>query len=89
MDLIVLTRPVLNWSKAKEVYLFGSYARGEMNEESDINIEIIGSNKSKEEIEYKLEKITNKVCNVLFAEEKISNKFRQEIDEEKFLIYGG
>lgn len=89
MDIIVLIRPVIVWSKAKEVYLFGSYARGGMNERSDINLEFVGSTRNKEEIETKIAKITNKNVNILFSNENIDEETRATIDEEKFLIYGG
>lgn len=88
MDLIVVLRPILIYSKAKEAYLFGSYARGEMNETSDINIELVGCKKDKKEIEAKIEKITGKVTNVLYNEEKIDLMVRETIDDEKILIYG-
>ena len=89
MDIIVLVRPLLISCKAKEAYLFGSYARGERSDKSDINLEIIGSNKAKEDLEEKLEKLTNKSVNILFGEDKISDSLRDRIDDEKLLIYVG
>lgn len=89
MDLIVLIRPILVWSKAKEAYLFGSYARGEMNETSDINIELVECRKEKKIVEEKISKATNKVVNVLFNEEYINPALRETIEEEKLLIYSG
>ena len=89
MDLIVLLRPTFVWAKAKEAYLFGSYARGNMNEDSDINILVVGSDKDASEIEAKLEKATAKVVNVLVNEDNIVEDFDEDIEEEKLLIYGG
>lgn len=87
MDIIVIIRPILLWSKAKEAYLFGSYANGRMNESSDINIVLVDSNKDKQIIESKLEKLTNKTVNIIYNDDRISDKLRRNIEEEKLLIY--
>ena len=41
-DIAVLIRPIAKKYKIKEVYLFGSYARGEATESSDLDFLVFG-----------------------------------------------
>ena len=41
-DIAVLIRPIAKKYKIKEVYLFGSYARGEADENSDLDFLVLG-----------------------------------------------
>ena len=41
-DIVTLVRPLAERYNAKELYLFGSYARGEADENSDLDFLVIG-----------------------------------------------
>lgn len=44
-DIENLVRPIAEKYKVKEIYLFGSYARGEANENSDLDFLVYGGEK--------------------------------------------
>lgn len=46
-DIVTLVRPLAERYNAKELYLFGSYARGEADENSDLDFLVIGGDKFK------------------------------------------
>lgn len=89
MDLIALIRPILKDFKVKTVYLFGSYARGDANVTSDINIYCDKPNKSLREFVSKLKKETGKNVEVILIGSNISDELLNSINEESILIYGG
>ncbi len=41
-DIESLIRPIVKKYKIKEIYLFGSYARGEANGDSDLDFLVLG-----------------------------------------------
>lgn len=41
-DIEILVRPIADKYKVEEVYLFGSYARGEADEHSDLDFLVFG-----------------------------------------------
>jgi hypothetical protein len=59
--------PVLKKNKVTKAGIFGSYARGEQNENSDIDIlvEVEGSLLDLVELEFELEKVLNKKVDLL------------------------
>lgn len=46
-DIENLVKPIAEKYKVKEIYLFGSYARGEANENSDLDFLVYGGEKFK------------------------------------------
>jgi hypothetical protein len=59
--------PILKKNKVTKAGIFGSYARGEQNENSDIDIlvEVQGSLLDLVELEFELEKVLNKKVDLL------------------------
>jgi hypothetical protein len=59
--------PILKKNKVTKAGIFGSYARGEQNENSDIDIlvEVQGSLLNLVELEFELEKVLNKKVDLL------------------------
>lgn len=41
-DIESLIRPIVKKYRIKEIYLFGSYARGEVNKDSDLDFLVLG-----------------------------------------------
>ncbi len=41
-DIESLIRPIVKKYRIKEIYLFGSYARGEANKDSDLDFLVLG-----------------------------------------------
>lgn len=89
MDIIVIIRPILKDFGVNKVYLYGSYAKGNPNRDSDINIYCDKPERPKREFVTKLEKELKKKVNVVTTSSKISDDLKQEIDDTKILIYGG
>lgn len=89
IDIIVIIRPILKAFGIKEAYLFGSYARDEANTYSDINLLIDHNNGSIEELIKRLEKATDKSIDILTSQTVVPSNIRENIDDEKILIYGG
>lgn len=69
-----ITKPIFEKYEIKEVYLFGSYARGEAKSKSDIDIMIVRKNSKIQtllnlsEFEAELEKVLNKKVDVITEE---------------------
>lgn len=89
MDIIVIIRPILKEFKLGKVYLYGSYARGNSDENSDINIYCDKPEKPIRELINKIEKETNKKVNVVTTSSKIPESILKEINNHKILIYRG
>lgn len=41
-DIVSLVKPIVRKYRVKEIYLFGSYARGEADEDSDLDFLVFG-----------------------------------------------
>ena len=83
-------RPVVEKHHIKDVYLFGSYARGEANENSDVDIYC-----SSGEVETlfdeaglikELEEALGKKVDVVTIGSKMHDFFRQQLEEDKIKI---
>lgn len=81
-----------NDDKIKEAYIFGSYARGKMDANSDIDVLLIGNHSSIETEKkiIKIEKETGREINVIdFSPEEFQKKleepFLKKIFEEKYI----
>ena len=79
-------KPILNKHGIKNINLFGSYARGEANSNSDVDIycdkgkikNIVEQGKLIEE----LEKSLNKEVDIVFDSSKMNNYFKKQIMED-------
>ncbi|MDO5440235.1 MAG: nucleotidyltransferase domain-containing protein [Erysipelotrichaceae bacterium] len=89
MDIIVIIRPILKAFSLGKVYLYGSYAMGRQDERSDINLYCDKPEKPVRELISKLEKETGKRVNVVTTTSKIPDSIKNEINNQKILIYGG
>lgn len=91
-------RPIAERYKIPKVYLFGSYARGEATEESDVDLLVDAQNihgfewgglyvDLEEALEKELDLVTlNGLYNARDNDE-LSLKFRKEVEKERRLIY--
>jgi predicted nucleotidyltransferase len=75
----------------KRVWLFGSYARGEANEESDLDVLVDFEDDKKIGLRYliwheEIESIVNKKVQVV-SNDAVSKHIRPFIDADKVLIY--
>lgn len=92
-------RPIAERYGAGKIYLFGSYARGEATEDSDIDLLVDAENISgffafgglygdlRDALQKELDLVT---INAIYSEHKndhLAVKFRNEIEKEKKLIY--
>ena len=73
-EIKAITKPVFEKYKIKKAYIFGSYARGEAKEDSDIDIMIIKEDSNittllnLAEFETELERALNKKIDVIIEE---------------------
>lgn len=78
--------PILNKYDIKEIYLFGSYARGEANKYSDLDIYCdrgsITTLIDQIEMEEELKRSLNKEVDVVFIGSKMDDYFRKQIMED-------
>ena len=75
----------------KRVWLFGSYARGEANEESDLDVLVDFEDNKKIGLRYLIwheviERIVNKKVQVV-SNDAVSKHIRPFIDADKVLVY--
>lgn len=93
-----LILPVAKKNKLQCVYLFGSYARGEANEGSDIDLMISGGNietmESYLRIQSEFEEYLGRSVDIVFEENVTENRgsragkrFFDHIERDKVLIY--
>ncbi len=82
--------PVLAKHGINEVYLFGSYARGEANNDSDIDIYCeAGDIKTFIQqgfLEDELEEALGKEVDIVFIGSRMDDRFKRELDEDKIRI---
>ena len=71
-----VVKPILNKYGIKDIYLFGSYARGEANNDSDIDIYCekgkIKTFFDQEEMQDELEKSLNKKVDIIFSSSSLN-----------------
>lgn len=82
--------PVLNKHRIDEVYLFGSYARGEANKNSDLDIYCnkgdIKSYIDRGFLEDELENALGKKVDIVFIGSKMDEFFKKQLDGDKIKI---
>ncbi len=85
-----IIKPILNKHNIYNIYLFGSYSRGEATKESDIDIfcekgnikTLIDQGKLEDELESKLKKEVD----LIFTSSTMDDFFRQEIEKDLIKI---
>lgn len=84
-------RPIIEKYNIKEVYLFGSYARGEANRNSDVDIYCSHGdvNNLYDEVGLikELEDALGKKVDVVTIGSKIHPIFKEQLDKDKIKIY--
>lgn len=83
-------KPVIDKHRIDEVYLFGSYARGEANSESDIDLYCndgdIKSLYDQAELLEELEKALGKKVDLIFIGTDLHPFFKEQLDKDKLRI---
>ena len=81
-----IIKPILNKYGINEVYLFGSYARGEANKNSDIDIYCEKGNIKtfidQENLIDELEEVLKKKVDIIYTTTKLNDYFKNTIMEE-------
>lgn len=81
-----IIKPILAQYGIYEIYLFGSYARGEANDESDVDIYCEDGNLdslfTQAEMEIKLRESLKKDVDVVYMNSKMSDSFRKSIEKD-------
>ena len=85
-----IIKPILNKHNIYNIYLFGSYSRGEATKESDIDIfcekgnirTLIDQGKLEDELELKLKKEVD----LIFTSSTMDDFFRQELEKDLIKI---
>jgi len=90
-DIKTLVKPIAEKYHVKEVYIFGSYARGEANEESDLDFLIFGGENFKPTTIFsfaeELREILKKPVDVFEIRElNIDSEFYKNVMQEKVLV---
>ena len=82
--------PILAKHNINEVYLFGSYARGEANQNSDIDIYCndgdIRTLIQQGILEDELKEATGKEIDIIFFGTKMGEYFKQQLEEDKIKL---
>lgn len=83
-------KPVMEKHGVREVYLFGSYARGEANSNSDVDIYCdkgdVDTLYKALDFDEELEKALGKKVDVITIGSKMHNYFKQQIEEDMIKI---
>ncbi len=83
-------KPVMEKHGVREVYLFGSYARGEANSNSDVDIYCdkgdVDTLYKALDFDVELEKALGKKVDVITIGSKMHNYFKQQIEEDMIKI---
>ena len=86
-----ILRPIMTKHQINEVYLFGSYSRGEANRDSDVDI-YCGSGDVKtlyDEVDFieELENALGKKVDVVTIGSKMDDFFRQQLDRDMIRLW--
>ena len=86
-----MIKPVMEKHGIKDVYLFGSYARGEANANSDVDIYCekgdVDSLFKEVAFENELEQALGKKVDVVTIGSRLHDYFRQQLEEDMIKIY--
>lgn len=85
-EIKTIIKPILNKNGIYDIYLFGSYARGEAKESSDIDIYCSKGNIKtlidQGILEDELEKALNKKVDIIFNSSDINEYFKEQIMDD-------
>ena len=85
-EIKTIIKPILNKYGIFEIYLFGSYARGEARENSDIDIYCNKGNIrtfiDQGMLEDELEQALNKKIDIIFTTSEMNENFKEQIMED-------
>ena len=90
-DIVNLVKPIAEKYKVKEIYLFGSYARGEATESSDLDFLVFGGKNFKLKIIFSLAEYLREILKkyvVVFEITEINKNsdFYHTIMKERLLV---
>ena len=84
-------KPIIEKHKIKEVYLFGSYARGEATSESDVDLYCdkgdVETFSNQLDLEEELEKALGKEIDLIFIGSTLHPFFKEQLDSDKLRIW--
>ena len=84
-------KPVMVKHHIKDVYLFGSYARGEANSNSDVDIYCDSGDIDTlyKEVDFceELKEALNKEVDVVTIDSKMDDYFKKQLDEDKIKLW--
>ncbi|MBU1136937.1 nucleotidyltransferase domain-containing protein [Patescibacteria group bacterium] len=88
---VILAQKLKNLKGLKEAYIFGSYAESKLEEESDIDLLLIGEHSSIEAIKriHKLQNTIEREINIVDLTEKEFEKKKREKNEFIISIFSG
>ncbi len=89
--IVAMVKPLADKYRVKEIYLFGSYARGEADESSDLDFLVFGGERFKRTMIFALaeelrETLKTKVDVFEIGEVDPDSKFYKRIMKEKVLV---
>ena len=83
-------KPIMDKHGIKEIYLFGSYARGEAKPNSDVDIYCeegdIRTFSDQDDFEDELKKVLGKEVDIVFMNVELNDFFKSQLDEDKIKI---
>ena len=84
-------KPIMLRNHVKDVYLFGSYARGEANSDSDVDIYCDSGDIDTlfKEVDFceELKQALNKEVDVVTIDSKMDDYFKKQLDEDKIKLW--
>ena len=84
-------KPIMLRNNVKDVYLFGSYARGEANSDSDVDIYCDSGDIDTlfKEVDFceELKQALNKEVDVVTIDSKMDDYFKKQLDEDKIKLW--
>ena len=84
-------KPIMDKHGIREIYLFGSYARGEANPNSDIDLYLedgdIRTFADQDDFEEELKKALGKDVDIVFMSVKLGDFFKSQLMEDRIKIW--
>lgn len=85
-ELKLIIKPILNEKGIFDIYLFGSYARGEANKNSDVDIYCEHGNVKNLydvfDLNENLKKALNKNVDIIFKDSKLEKEFENNLKKD-------
>ena len=84
-------KPIMDKHGIREIYLFGSYARGEANPNSDIDLYLEDGDRrtfaDQDDFEEELKKALGKDVDIVFMSVKLGDFFKSQLMEDRIKIW--